>query len=278
MARVTIGFDTATAVTPQGEGRYRLDVDPEWSIGGRTNGGYLLAAATRAVLAELAGPAGAADAADRHPVAVTGAFAAPAPAGPARMDVEVLRRGRSTSVARARIVADGADCVEVVVTAGALAPGEPLVAGPRPPALPPRDALVRLPDRGPGFDVPIMRHVDIRLDPATLGWAAGAPSGEGELRGLVELADGRPADPLALVLVVDALPPATFDVPGLVMGWTPTMQLSAFVRAVPAPGPLTVVHRARSIGSGAVDETTDVWDSTGRLVAVGHQLAGVRVA
>lgn len=280
---MTSSFDAATAVTPQGDGRYGMDIHPEWSIGGRTNGGYLLAAATRAVLAELAAGDDPDDGGDgggegRHPVAVTGAFAAPAPAGPARIDVEVLRRGRTTSVARARVVADGADCVEVVVTAGPLAAGEPLVAGPRPPVLPERDALVRLPDRGPSFEVPIMRHVDIRLDPATLGWAMGVPSGEGELRGLVELADGRPVDPLALVLVVDALPPATFDVPGLVMGWVPTMQLSAFVRAVPGPGPLTVVHRARSIGAGAVDETTDVWDATGRLVAVGHQLAAVRLA
>jgi hypothetical protein len=33
---------------------------------------------------------------------------------------------------------------------------------------------------------------------------------------------------------------------------------------------------ARSIGGGAVDESCDVWDATGRLVAVGSQLAAVR--
>jgi hypothetical protein len=70
----------------------------------------------------------------------------------------------------------------------------------------------------------------------------------------------------------------TFDVPGLALGWVPTLQLSAFVRALPAPGPVVVRPRARSIGGGAVDEVTDIWDSTGRLVAVGHQLAMVRPA
>ena len=44
------------------------------------------------------------------------------------------------------------------------------------------------------------------------------------------------------------------------------------------PGPLRVRTVARSVGGGAVDETCDVWDSTGRLVAVGHQLAAVRLA
>jgi hypothetical protein len=47
---------------------------------------------------------------------------------------------------------------------------------------------------------------------------------------------------------------------------------------VPAPGPLRVRTLARSVGAGAVDETCDLWDSTGRLVAVAHQLAAVRPA
>ncbi len=50
-----------------------------------------------------------------------------------------------------------------------------------------------------------------------------------------------------------------------------------FVRGVPAPGPLRVRTVARSITGGAMDETCDVWDATGRHVAVAHQLAGVRV-
>jgi hypothetical protein len=121
-----------------------------------------------------------------------------------------------------------------------------------------------------------MGPLDQRLDPATLGFAMGSPSGAGELRGYVTFDDGRDLDPLSLLLVADSLPPATFDLPGLHLGWVPTLQLSVFVRAVPAPGPVVVRHVARSVGAGAVDETTDVWDSTGRLVAVGHQLALVR--
>jgi hypothetical protein len=194
------------------------------------------------------------------------------------VDVEILRRGRTASIARARVSASGVVCLEALVTAGRIEDGEPLVAGPRPPALPPAEQCFRLPVAGPGFEVPLMGVVSERLDPATLGFATGRPSGAGALRGYVEFADGRPMDALGLVLAVDCLPPPTFDLPGLAVGWVPTLQLSAYIRALPAPGPVVVRQRARSVGGGAVDESTDIWDAAGRLVAVGHQLAAVRPA
>ena len=52
-------FDAATRVTRAGDGRYEAFLDDQWSIGGRLNGGYLLALMTRAALAE-AGRRGAA--------------------------------------------------------------------------------------------------------------------------------------------------------------------------------------------------------------------------
>jgi hypothetical protein len=76
-------------------------------------------------------------------------------------------------------------------------------------------------------------------------------------------------------MLVDALPPATFDLG--TTGWVPTLELTCHVRAVPAPGPLAVRQRVRHVAGGRVDEECDVWDSTGRLVATGHQLAGVRI-
>lgn len=264
-------FDTATRVTRSGDGRYDASLDEEWSIGGRLNGGYLLALMTRAALAE-AGPG------HEHPLAVTGSFAAAAPPGPAVVTVEPLRLGRGTSVLRARLgPADGgAVWVEALVTVGRIADGDALLPGPPPPALPPEASCPRAPvDNGP-LQVPLLGRVSERLDPATAGFAVGRPSGAGELRAWVRFDDGREPDLLALVLVADALPPPSFDVPGLVFGWVPTLQYSVYLRAVPAPGPLRVRAVARSIGGGAVDETCDVWDSAGRLVAVGHQLAAVR--
>lgn len=264
-------FDRATAVKPAGDGRYEALLDEEWSIAGKLNGGYLLAVAARAALAE-AGDG------HEHPLATTAAFAAPAPAGPALVTVEPLRLGRGTSVLRARLssVDGGTPYVEALVTAGRIAAGDPVVPAPPVPDLPPEEQCPRLPVDAGLFRVPILGLVAERMDPATVGFGIGRPSGAGELRGWVRFDDGREPDPLALVTVADALPPPSFDVPGLQTGWTPTLQYSVFVRGVPAAGPLRVRTVARSITGGAMDETCDVWDATGRHVAVAHQLAGIR--
>ena len=57
----------------------------------------------------------------------------------------------------------------------------------------------------------------------------------------------------------------------------PTLELTVYVRAVPAPGPVRLLHRAQLIDAGRVDESCFVWDTTGRLVAQGTQLAGIRL-
>jgi hypothetical protein len=264
-------FDAATRVTRAGEGRYEAFLDERWSIAGRLNGGYLLSLATRAALAE-------AGEGHEHPLAATAAFAAPAPAGAALVTVEPLRLGRGTSVLRARLSSpDGATpYLDALVTAGRIADGEPVVPAPAAPDLPGEEQCPRLPPHAGAFPVPIAGLVAVRLDPATAGFGRGRPSGAGELRAWARFDDGRDPDPLGLITVADALPPPSFDVPGLQFGWTPTLQYSVFVRGVPAPGPLRVRTVARSITGGAMDETCDIWDSAGRHVAVAHQLAAVR--
>lgn len=74
----------------------------------------------------------------------------------------------------------------------------------------------------------------LKLDPSTLGWALGQPSGKGEMRAWFGLADGRDAD-LSLLLAVDALPPTAFEIG--ISGWVPTVELTVHIRCRPAPGP-----------------------------------------
>jgi hypothetical protein len=57
------------------------------------------------------------------------------------------------------------------------------------------------------------------------------------------------------------------------IGWAPTLELTAHVRARPAPGWLKVRHATRSMGGGMFEEDCEVWDSGGRLVAHSRQLA-----
>ncbi len=126
-----------------------------------------------------------------------------------------------------------------------------------------------------GLPVPIMDQVDLRIDPADTGFARGEPSGRGELKGWLVLPGDEAFDPISLLYAVDAFPPATFEVAA--SGWVPTLQLSVYVRALPAPGPVRVLHKAQLIDAQKVDEVCSVWDGRGRLVAQGTQLAAIRL-
>jgi len=273
-------FDRATAVRlrhaggDDGSAVHDVDVDPGWTIGDKPNGGYLLAIMARAALEATAAVEGPPH---PHPLSATAAYVRPPALGPAEVHSEVLRRGRGMSQVRARLVQDGAERVTATFTVGKLRDdAEPWWGGEPVPALPDAPGVPRTPTSGPGgVHLPIMERVDIRLDPATAGFTTGRPAGEGEIRARVAFADGRDPDPLALLYAVDALPPATFDLAGTT-GWVPTLSLSVYVRALPAPGPLVVRHRAGLVEARMVDEVCHVWDSRGRLVAQATQLAGVR--
>jgi hypothetical protein len=57
----------------------------------------------------------------------------------------------------------------------------------------------------------------------------------------------------------------------------PTLQLSAYLRAHPVPGPLRVRQYTTRVDRALMDQTCEVWDSDGRLVAHSVQLTGVRL-
>ena len=120
-----------------------------------------------------------------------------------------------------------------------------------------------------------MEQIEVRLEPAASGFTNGQPSGTGELRGWLTLPRGEDFGPASLLFAVDAYPPATFDIE--FAGWVPTLSMTAFVRALPAPGPVRVLQRAHLIDGQRVDESCFIWDSAGRLVAQGMQLAGIRL-
>jgi hypothetical protein len=258
-----------SALVPSGDGRFDGEVSADWTIAGKPNGGYLLAMLGRAAV--TAGP---------HPHVLTAGavyLRSPDP-GPVTVEAEVLRAGRSASHLRARMSQDGAPCVEALVVTGELsADDEPYwtdgldLAAVADPA-----SCLRVPGTSPvGLPVPIMDQVDLRLDPAVTGFARGVPSGRGELKGWLALPEDEPFDPVSLLYAVDAFPPATFEIEAT--GWVPTFELTAYVRALPAPGPLRVLHRAQLVEAQKVDEVCTVWDVRGRLVAQSTQLAGIRL-
>jgi acyl-coenzyme A thioesterase PaaI-like protein len=262
-------FSSVTALERQGSASFGAEVDAEWTIGGKPNGGYLLAMLGRAAAA--VGP---------HPDVIAAAaqyLQAPDP-GPVTIDAELLRAGRRASQLRARMQQDGRPCVEALITTSELDPeAKPFWQGglPDPGAVTFEDCRRLVPGLPNGIRVAIMEQVEVRLNSASQGFTSGQPSGRGELRGWLALPGGEAFDPLSLLFALDAFPPATFDIE--YSGWVPTMQLTANIRAVPADGPVRVLQRAQLIDGHRVDEVCFVWDSTGRLVAQGGQLAGVRL-
>lgn len=265
-------LDRGIAVQRVAPGEYAAFLDGGWVVGGGVNGGYLLAIlgnAIRTELAELGQP---------DPVTVTAYYLTPSVPGPALVRVRRVRTGRQRSSVAASLVqqVDGREVERMTTLAlfGDLAsvPAEVNREIP-PPKLPAVEDCVPTSLAPPEFLVvaPLLERFGTRLDPAYVGWAMGEPSGSGKIQGWFKLADDRPLDPISLLLVVDALPPVTFDL-GL-PGWAPTLELTAHVRARPAPGWAIVRHATRNISGGMFEEDCEVWDSTGQLVAQSRQLA-----
>jgi Thioesterase-like superfamily len=208
---------------------------------------------------------------------------APAAAGePAAPSAEL---GAEPRLARA-----GAGAGGLTATAGEGLSGGPVTAVAEPPVtgdrlawtgerpkLPPIEECVNLglwpgtvgPDGTAGYAA----QVDLRLDPATVGWRHGNPAGVPEMRGYFQLREHRDPDAYLLALAVDGLPPVVFGLGAT--GWAPTVELTWYMRAVPVPGPLQVAARCRNVSGGWFDEEAEVWDAAGRLVAQSRQLARV---
>ena len=200
-------FDRATELVAVGSDRYRTDLSADWTVGDKPNGGYLLAVMARAASATLAEGEGQPDV-----LAAAATYARAPSVGPAAVQVAVLRHGRRISQLRATLTQDGGPCVTADFTFGHLGEGATArwvdtASAVGALALPPASECVRLPAATPGgVPVPLLSHTEVRLDPAVLGFAAGRPSGDAELRGWMRFGDDRPIDPVSLLYLIDALP------------------------------------------------------------------------
>jgi Thioesterase-like superfamily len=262
-------FAEVTALVPAGPGLFGAEVSREWTIGGKPNGGYLLA---------MLGRSAASVSRHQDVIAASATYLTAPDPGPVAIEAEVLRTGRSASHVRARMSQGERACVEALLTTSELEPGTaPYWDGgvPQVSQVGYGDCARLIPHLPNGAHVAIMDQVEVRLEPGSSGFTRGRPGGRGELRGWLSLPGGEAFDPTSLLYAVDAFPPATFDIE--FAGWVPTLQLSVYVRALPEPGPVRVLHRASMIGGQRVDESCFIWDHTGRLVAQGSQLAAIRL-
>jgi hypothetical protein len=270
-------FAAATAVSSRGNGAYRAELRPEYSIGGRKpNGGYLLACLGRAAL----GAAAEAGSGHEHVIAAGVQYYAALDVGPAVIETRVVRAGRMATQVTAAIRGSGESGdsgaagrlgAEARFTLATLpADSEPYWGGAEPPALPPiRECEPTRHGR--------RRGTTVCLDPATnFTITPDGPlvTGKGEFRAWFRDDDTDAVDTVGLLYAADALPPATAGI--TFTGWVPTLDLSVYVRALPAPGPLRLRMRAQLIQDGFADEVCEGWDSRGRLVMQATQLAALR--
>lgn len=257
-------FRAAIGVEPVGTGRFTAELGPHWTVGPKAHGGLLLVLLVRAGLARLA--AETPDAPD--PLAVAADFLrAPAP-GPVEMDTEVLKLGRTVSVVAVRMSQGGKAMLTATVTCGRLPDEEPSWAElPDLPGEPPADAT----DPGQQRTVfGLAGSCDLRFDTATIGFARGEQAPP-VLRGWVR-PRGEVTDVLFALLAGDILPPTVFNLGGGA-GWAPTVQLTALLRGVPAPGWLRLEARSTAVRGPWFDEDVTVIDAAGRLVCQARQLA-----
>src|SRR3954454_3359376 len=223
-------FDAATTVRRAEGGVLVAHLDPGWDVGGGIlNGGYLLAVVGRAAALESPHP---------HPVALSASYLRAPAAGPAALTVVPGAAGRTLAHSLVTLSDAGGPALTVNVTTATLGDDDPTYTQPLPDVPPVEECLSVAEHRDltpAGVPVPgLSLRVDTRLDPATAGWAFGRPSGEPVLRAWMRFTDGREPDPLALLLLADALPPTSFAMGNL--GWAPTVQLQVLVHALLAPG------------------------------------------
>jgi acyl-CoA thioesterase len=259
-------FERAVAVRPRGDGDYGAVIDPAWCGPRAPNGGVLAALMLRAAQARL-GP-------DAPPPRTIAAhyLAAPA-AGPVRLSVEVLRRGRRVSACEVRLREPDAETVFCQATIVCSAAREqPVTLRRAAPSVPPPGAVPAL-DGAAAAGLPRMFE-QLELRPAVGGipftGARQARSG-----GWIALRDDPgPLDPARLCALCDLWWPAVFA-HLRALNAVPTLQLTVYLRE-PHPelcGPVLARFETLTVHEGHLEERGELWSPDGRLLAESVQLA-----
>jgi hypothetical protein len=293
-------FTDAMALTPAGDGRYDGELNEHWTIGPKgtgpkVHGGAMLALCAKAARLEHAEES-------VWPIALSANYLwAPDP-GPMRVTTTVRKRGRRISLIDVELTQGDRTAVRAAVTMGepehhvppllSVNPVVPLMTPEPPPGLEPI---------GPGHPmaavVNLAHGCDIRPSLTTMGLRG--DGGPGRTRGAQEAPRTRGAqeaprtggaqeapvieywvrpkgvapDPLFALLCGDVSAPVTFGVNRF--GWAPTVQLTAFLRTLPADGWLRIICTTMQIGQDWFDEDHVVVDCEGHIVVQSRQLAMV---
>jgi hypothetical protein len=247
-------------------GTFDGELNEHWTIGSKVHGGAMLALSANAARTAIGVPG-------VEPIAVSGNFLwAPDP-GPLRLVATVRKRGRRVSLVDVELNQGDRSAVRATITLAvpeadaapllSVNPVVPLMTPEPPPGLEPI---------GPGHPMADIVHLahgcDIR--PSLTTMAPRSDGGPPVIEYWVRPRDGSP-DVLFALLCGDLSAPVTFGVNRF--GWAPTVQLTAYLRGIPADGWLRVLCTTMQIGQEWFDEDHVVVDSAGRIIVQTRQLA-----
>lgn len=240
----------------------RTEVHEGWDVYGVPHGGYLAALGGRAVVAAAELP---------DIFTLTTHYVAKATVGPMTFHVDPVGASRRFRSVQARAVQGDRTVLAVLASLG----DRTRLAGPSWTSTAP---WVPVPDElGPpagdtrlDFAAPaVAERVGLRLDHATSGFLRGEVGDRATLRAVTTT---ETVDQYTALIACDVTPPALWNaVPPA--GWVPTVELTAHVRARPAPGPLSVEVTSSHLQDGFLDEDALVRDADGTLVVQSRQLA-----
>ena len=249
--------------------RFGAGISHRWDTVGPPNGGFLLALAARSLERAVPFP---------DPVTVTGHFLRPSRHTPVELHVEPVRRGTTHATATGSLIQGGKEILRTLATFSDLATASgPTETVGGPPDLPPPEECLPVNELKlevwkdlPGDLPELYRSIDVRLAHTERR----EPGEIARLEGWMRFSDGREPDIAALPLLADAFPPAVLDIARA--AWVPTVELTVHVRGRPAPGWVAASFRTKFLCDGYFEEDGELWDSTGRLVALSRQLAVTR--
>ena len=242
------------------------ELNEHWTIGPKVHGGAMLALCANAARIALALEG-------VEPIAVSGSFLwAPDP-GALRVVTTIRKRGRRVSLVDVELNQGDRTAVRATMTMAepehhappllSVNPVVPLMTPEPPPGLEPI---------GPGHPMADVVHLahgcDIR--PSLTTMAPRADGGPPVIEYWVRPKEGSP-DVLFALLCGDVSAPVTLGVNR--SGWAPTVQLTAYLRGMPADGWLRVMCTTMQIGQEWFDEDHVVVDCEGRIIVQSRQLA-----
>lgn len=271
-------FSNAMALRPLGDGVFAGELNKIWTIGPKLHGGAMLSLCAVAAREAVGGVV--------QPISVSANYlSAPSP-GDLRLETFVRKRGRRISVVDVELI--GGDrvgdersreeqktAVHAVVTLGEpehLAP--PLLSANPVASLVSPEPPPDVEPIGPGHPmfgtVNYWEGIDVRPLMSTV---PDGPSADGRTPVIQIWARprGMAPDILFALMCGDVSMPVAFAVGR--RGWAPTVQLTAYLRGLPAEGWLRVMATTTQIGQDWFDEDHLVVDSVGRIIVQTRQLA-----